>query len=67
MVRMLSRIFSNIQDNLMDDKYRTLKKSNNKIAELTSHQEVVQILRHGGFVEIHPGYVLQNVNLSQID
>lgn len=34
-VEMLTRIFTNIRENLIDEKYRTLKKSNQKIAQLT--------------------------------
>lgn len=35
-VSSLSRIFNNIRENLINEKYRMLKKSNAKIAALTS-------------------------------
>lgn len=48
-VRLLSKIFANIRENVTEVKYRQLKKSNDKIAKLTSLSEVDQILTHGGF------------------
>lgn len=63
----LSKIFNNIRENLINEKYRTLKKSNAKINILTSFKEVVRILLHGGFEEIGLGFVMNKVNISQID
>lgn len=48
-VRLLSKIFSNIRDNVTQLKFRQLKKSNDKIAKLTSIPEVDKILTYGGF------------------
>lgn len=48
-VRLLSKIFSNIRDNVTQIKFRQLKKSNDKIAKLTSIPEVDKILTFGGF------------------
>lgn len=48
-VRLLSKIFSNIRDNVTQIKFRQLKKSNDKIAKLTSIPEVDKILAYGGF------------------
>lgn len=48
-VRLLSKIFSNIRDNVTQIKFRQLKKSNDKIAKLTSIPEVDKILTYGGF------------------
>lgn len=48
-VRLLSKIFSNIRENITEPKYRQLKKSNDKIGKLTSISEVDKILTYGGF------------------
>jgi hypothetical protein len=66
-VEMLTRIFTNIRENLIDEKYRTLKKSNAKIGQLAEVKEAVQLLRFGGFEEVPPGFVLRKINISVID
>ena len=66
-INTLHRIFHNISENLMNEKYRTLKKSNAKISELTSHREVVEALKYGGFSETGEGFVMNNMNLERID
>ena len=38
-VRLLTKIFENIRNNVTEEKYRLLKKSNDKIAKLTSISE----------------------------
>lgn len=48
-VRLLSKIFCNIRDNVTEVKFRQLKKSNGKISKLTSIPEVEEILKYGGF------------------
>jgi len=48
-VRLLSKIFCNIRDNVTEVKFRQLKKSNDKISKLTSIPEVEEILKYGGF------------------
>jgi hypothetical protein len=63
----LSKIFNNIRENLINEKYRTLKRSNAKINILTSFKEVVKVLIYGGFEETGPGFVMNKVNISQID
>jgi hypothetical protein len=37
-VNLLSKLFTNIRENLIDEKYRTLKKTNAKIAELAQYR-----------------------------
>lgn len=66
-IETLTRIFTNIRENLIDEKYRTLKKSNAKIGQLSEIKEVVQFLRYGGFEDVHPGFVLKKINISLID
>jgi hypothetical protein len=66
-VETLAKIFTNIRENLIDEKFRTLKKSNQKIAQLAESKEIVQVLRHGGFEEVSPGFVLKKINISVID
>jgi hypothetical protein len=46
---MLNKIFTNIRENLIDEKYRVLKKSNAKIAQLTQSNHVIKFLQIGGF------------------
>lgn len=48
-VELLSRIFGNIRENLIDEKYRTLKKSNPRVNALLQFPQVLKILRMGGF------------------
>jgi hypothetical protein len=64
---MLCRIFSNIRENLIDEKYRTLKKSNAKILQLTNYKEVAKVLTFGGFEEKNPGFVLTKINIGHLD
>ena len=63
----LNKIFTNIRENLISEKYRTLKKSNQKIAVLTSLADVAQILRFGGFEDNGSAYVMTKVNIGTID
>lgn len=67
LVSILTKIFTNVRENLIDEKYRTLKKTNNKISLLAEVKEIVQILKHGGFEEVHPGFVLRKINIATID
>lgn len=30
-------------------------------------KEIVQILKYGGFEEVHPGFVLKKINIATID
>lgn len=67
LVSILTKIFTNVRENLIDEKYRTLKKTNNKISQLAEVKEIVQILKYGGFEEVHPGFVLKKINIATID
>lgn len=64
---MLNKIFTNIRENLIDEKYRVLKKSNAKIAQLTQSNHAIKFLQIGGFNEVSPGFVMQKVNIAAID
>jgi hypothetical protein len=44
-----------------------LKKSNAKIAALTSVREVGSILKFGGFEDCGSAFVMNKVNISQLD
>lgn len=66
-VETLTKIFTNIRENLIDEKYRTLKKTNAKVAQLAEIKEAAQVLRYGGFEEMPPGFVLRKINISLID
>ena len=48
-INTLAQIFRNIRDNITSEKYRTLKKSNQKIGQLLSVKENYRILAYGGF------------------
>jgi hypothetical protein len=37
-VELLSRIYNNIRENLIEEKFRTLKKSNAKISAMTNYR-----------------------------
>ena len=45
----MHKIFHNIRSELMNEKFRVLKKSNQKIAILSSVPEIAKILKYGGF------------------
>ena len=63
----LHKIFHNIREELMNDKFKVLKKSNQKIAALTSIAEVVKVLRYGGFEENRDAFVMNRVDIGVID
>ena len=52
---------------MTEEKFRVLKKSNDKIAKLTSIQEVHAVLTYGGFERSNEGYYLAKINLSLLD
>lgn len=51
----------------MNDKFRVLKKSNQKIAILTSVPEVAKLLRYGGFEETKDTFVMGRVTIATLD
>ena len=63
----LLRIFRNIRTNLIQEQYRTLKKSKPKIAELISVNEIAQILSYGGFENSKDVIVMNNISIGRID
>lgn len=63
----LIKIFRNIRDNLTQEKYRMLKKSNQKIMDLISVRECGDILVHGGFENQKDVLTMKQVNLGKID
>lgn len=49
LVDTIFRIFSNIRNSVIEEKYRTLKKNNKKISEILCYRECYEILKYGGF------------------
>ena len=66
-VTLLSKIFNNIRNSVTEEKYRTLKRSNDKISKLISIREVENVLKYGGFENEKIGYVMKKVNLALLD
>lgn len=66
-INTLIRILRNIRTNLTQEQYRTLKKTNQKIAELISVNENAQILAYAGFEDNRDTIVMRNVNIGRID
>ena len=60
-------IYRNIRENPLNEKFRILKKSNKKIAQLASIPENIKILLYGGFIESKDTFNMKNVSLTKID
>ena len=63
----LFRIFNNIRNSVIEEKFRRLKKSNKKIAELLKLKENFEILKYGGFEDYNDIFLMNQVNLGRID
>ena len=63
----MTRIFRNIRENITQEKFRILKKSNQKVSELISIKENAQILNYGGFEDNKDTIVMKNFAIGKID